>query len=321
MKRIFMAFILVGSFILTACNATSIGVIGGADGPTAILVSGENQRVKGQFGEQYEKRPIRMFNIDGELYFDSGLVSDATPRCGTLDGYFKKSASEGKIPKKNGEANFDVEGYQHATSITKEVNIDGEWVIFKKYENQPDNLDDYKYCFYIKGHLNNAAIDSEIVVLTDNKDITFSQVYEPLLSSQRPICESVPFVSHNTVTSGDKWGLTLYADDVTNTGMTVKFMQFGGNPTGELSTGDWYELEKLEDDTWQTVHTNRLINIVWNSVAYIIKSNDITELKVDWKWLYGELPAGSYRLSKEVMDLRAPGDFGEKVYKVYFTIE
>lgn len=119
----------------------------------------------------------------------------------------------------------------------------------------------------------------------------------------------------------DKWGLTLYSDNVTNTRMTVKFRQFGGNPSGELKTGEWFELEKMEDDTWQIVSTNRLINIVWNSVAYIIKTNDITELKVDWKWLYGELPAGSYRLSKKVMDYRAPGDFDEEIYQVHFTIE
>lgn len=320
MKKIIVVCMLF-AFILTACNATSIGIIGGADGPTAILVSGENERVKGQFGEQYEKRPIRMFNIDGELYFDSGLISDATPRCGMLDGSLQKGVGEGEIPKKNGEANFDTKGYQSATSITKEVIIDGEWVIFKKYEYQPENLEDFKYCFYIKGHLNNAAIDSEIVVLTDDKDITFSQVYEPLLSSQRPICEGVPFVSHNPVTSGDEWGLTLYADDVTNSGMTVKFMQFGGSPSGELKTGEWFELEKIAFDNWQAVDTNPLIDYAWNSVAYNIKPNDITELKVEWKWLYGELPAGSYRLSKKVMDYRAPGDFDEKVYKVYFTIE
>lgn len=101
---------------------------------------------------------INNYNV---LYYDSGLVSDMTPRCGTMDGNLKKGVKENEIPQKSGEANFDADGYQKATSITKELNIDGEWVIFKKYENQPENLEDYKYCFYIKGHLNNAAIDSE----------------------------------------------------------------------------------------------------------------------------------------------------------------
>lgn len=321
MKRIVLTFIMMCCFILTACNATSIGVIGGADGPTAILVSGENDNVKDQFGEQYEKRPVRMFNIDDELYYDSGLISDMTPRCGTLDGHLEKGVSEGEIPYNSGESNFDIDGYQNATSITKEVNIDGEWVIFKKYENQPDNLDDYKYCFYIKGHLNNAAIDSEIVVLSESKNVTFNDVYAPMLSSVKYESKGIGKTSFDMVTSGDKWGLTLYADDVTNTGMTIKFEQFGGNPTGELQTGEWFELEKMEDDDWQTVSTNPLIDYAWNSVAYKIKTNDITELAVDWEWLYGELSKGDYRLSKKVMDYRAPSDFDEEIYQVHFTIE
>lgn len=45
-----------------------------ADGPTAILVGENNGTVKGQFGEQLEKRTVRMFNVNGELYYDSGLV-------------------------------------------------------------------------------------------------------------------------------------------------------------------------------------------------------------------------------------------------------
>ena len=126
MKRIISLSLIMCSLLLTACNDASIGVIGGADGPTAIFVGENNGTVKGQFGEQLEKKPVRMFNVDGDLYYDSGLVSENTPRCGTMDGNLKKTVAENEIPLKAGEANFDVEGYQHATSITKEVDIDGE---------------------------------------------------------------------------------------------------------------------------------------------------------------------------------------------------
>ena len=44
-----------------------------------------------------------------------------------------KKFNENEIPLKGGEANFAADGYQHATSITKEVNVDGQWRIFKKY--------------------------------------------------------------------------------------------------------------------------------------------------------------------------------------------
>ena len=42
MKRILTILIMLCSLLLTACNNASIGVIGGADGPTSIIVSEKN---------------------------------------------------------------------------------------------------------------------------------------------------------------------------------------------------------------------------------------------------------------------------------------
>lgn len=315
MKKRLWAMALLCALLLSGCGeAKSIGIIGGADGPTSIYV-------KGQFGEQYEKRPIRMMNIDGELYYDSGLISDMTPRCGTLDGGLKKAAKEDEVPQKPGEANFDAEGYQSATGITKEVPIDGEWVIFKKFDGVRVSGDgELKYCYYIKGHLNSAAIDSELAVLTDNRDISFSEVFEPLLSAKADAGKGNGTIAFDTIVSGDKWGLTLTADDITPKGLTIKFEQFGGAPTGELQTGDWYTLETTVDDEWQPVEPLRS-DYAWHTVAYGLRERDITEFQVDWEWLYGELPPGFYRLSKKVHDFRGTGDFDEEIYEVTFTVE
>ena len=227
MKRIISLSLIMCSLFLTACNNTSIGVIGGADGPTAIFVGENNGKVKGQFGEQLEKKPVRMFNVDGDLYYDSGLVSEMTPRCGTMDGKLKKTVAETEIPLKSGESNFEIEGYQNATSITKEVNVDGEWVIFKKYDLYDNKLDGLKYCYYIKGHLNNAAVDSEMIVLSDYANVTFNDIHDSLLSSQYPSGTAKGATHFNYITS-DKWGITLRAENVTPKGLTLKIEQFGG---------------------------------------------------------------------------------------------
>ena len=173
--------------------------------------------------------------------------------------------------------------------------------------------------FNIKGHLNNAAVDSEIVVLTDNKNITFDDVYAPLLSSVMQ--NKYVLSSHTTVTSGDKWGITLYSDNVSKDGMTIRIKQFGGSYTGKLQTGQWFKIEKNVNDIWQKVGTNPLIEYAWTKDVYNIKSNDITELNVDWKWLYGELSPGYYRLSKKVTDFRKSNDYDEEIYQVYFDID
>ena len=60
--------------------------------------------------------------------------------------------------------------------------------------------------------------------------------------------------------------------------MAIRFERFGGNPTGELQTGAWYKLETIVNDEWQDVKAN-VDNAVWNSIAYVIKKNDITELE------------------------------------------
>lgn len=305
----------------TACRDTSVGIIGGADGPTAIFVSESHETIKGSFGEQYEKKPMRMMKIDGDLYYDTGFVSDMIPRCGTLDGNLKKTAELGIVPQKDGEANFEAEGYQSTSSITKEVPIDGQWVIFKKFDGVlGSGIGAPIYGFYIKGRLNNAAIESELAVLTDHIDITFSDVYEPMLSSQYDAGKDNGFVVFDHVVSGDKWGLSLSAENVTKTGMTVCFEQFGGAALGELETGEWYKIEVLMGSTWQEVPT-KMEDVVWHSIAYMISKNDVTQMDINWEFLYGALPSGEYRLAKEVMDFKETGNFEEEIYFAYFTIE
>ncbi len=320
MNRIITLTLIMSGLLLTACNNASIGIIGGADGPTAIIVGENNGTVKGQFGEQLEKKPIRMFNVDGDLYYDSGIVSGNTPRCGTMDGELKKTVKENEIPLKSGEANFEVEGYQNATSITKEVNIDGQWLIFKKYDLYDHTLDGLKYCYYIKGHLNNAAIDNEIIVLSENEDIAFNDVYEPLLSSQLNAGAGIGKTLHNAILH-DKWGITLYADDVTPKGLTLKIEQFGGSPSGTLEYGAVYFLETTVNDEWEPVETITGEPLVWNMLAYGVKMNDVSEININFEHGYGELKPGFYRLKKEFMDFKATGDYDTETYEVYFTIE
>ena len=125
---------------------------------------------------------------------------------------------------------------------------------------------------------------------------------------------------HNPIL-GDKWGITLSCDKVTPKGLRLKIEQFGGNPSGELQTGAAYTLETAVGDEWQPLETKTGEPLVWNSLAYRIKKNDITEMNIDWEYGYGELKHGYYRLRKEIMDFRESGDYDTETYEVYFTIE
>ena len=116
------------------------------------------------------------------------------------------------------------------------------------------------------------------------------------------------------------WGLTLSVKDVTPTGLTLVCSRRGGNPTGELECGTDYHLIVLENGTWKDVPTV-IEEYGWNSLAYWIPEGQDTEFTYSWEWLYGKLPAGTYRLKKGFMDFREPGDYDTAVYWVEFEIE
>lgn len=120
----------------------------------------------------------------------------------------------------------------------------------------------------------------------------------------------------------DAWGLTFTAKDVTSTGCTVVFVQSGGDPTGELSTGGYFELEQYRNGQWTAVEMLPFgYELVWTDEGYIINENDSREFKPRWSDIYGELSAGKYRICKKVFDWRNPGDCDEKMYYAYFEIE
>lgn len=332
------AVLIAACLVLSSCGKISFGVIGSADGQTKIIVSNENENLsKGlnnsgsispenqpvlNVGSQSEKRPVKMFCLDGELYYDTGMPSEYTARCGVLDGNLVQTVPEGQVPKNSGEANFAASGYQHATDITKEVEVDGEWRIFKKYSTSTDDIENYKYCFYIKGRLNNASSDSEIIVLTDSENVTFNDVFSPLLSSVIPDDnENMPLISFDCIFSGDSFGITLWAENVSATGMTLCFEQFGDFLEGTAQFGSAYTIEKLIDDSWKAF-SPKTDDIAWTDIAYIISRNDITFSDVDWSYTYGELSPGSYRLIKKVCDfVDTKESRNEKEYFAYFDIK
>ncbi|MBQ8541230.1 MAG: hypothetical protein IJ435_07125 [Clostridia bacterium] len=310
MKRVIAGLMCV--LLLSGCSSESVGIIGGADGPTAIFVTeGESEA----FAES-----VRLIRVEGSLYYDTGKASSLVPRCGTLDGNLEMSAGEFEVPQGDNESNFETSGYQSVTSITKEVPLDGNWRIFKKFPDTNRDLNQYKYVLNLKGRHPNAVSDSEYIVLTNDPTVDFDRVSKAMFSSQSTDfldCYVLPVLQE------DKWGIRLWAENVTDTGLTIVCEQFGGGATGTLQTGDWYTLEVMnENNEWEAApflpHEHE---IAWNSIAYGIQTNEQTEFEVDWEWLYGALPEGHYRIGKEIMDLRAPGDFDKAVYYADFFVE
>lgn len=115
------------------------------------------------------------------------------------------------------------------------------------------------------------------------------------------------------------WGLKLSVENVTESGLTLVCTQSGGKPTGELQTGSDYKLVVLKEG-WEEVPVI-IEDYGWNEEAYMIAKENATELEIEWEWLYGKLPAGTYRLMKVFTNFRQSGDYDAFSYWAEFEIK
>ena len=117
-------------------------------------------------------------------------------------------------------------------------------------------------------------------------------------------------------------GITLTAENITPTSITLKCTQSGGEPTGELQTGSWYTLENWTNEKgWNEMPYVIEGEIGWTAEAWMIPLEGTCEWEIDWEWLYGKLSAGKYRIGKEIMDFKGPGDYDTKIIYTEFEVQ
>lgn len=139
----------------------------------------------------------------------------------------------------------------------------------------------------------------------------------PQLPDSTPSSESTDAAPPQT---GYDWGITLSLENLTRTGATIACTQSGGEFTGELNTGSFFILEQLTENGWQEVAQRKLEGeLAWTSEAYIVNLNGTTRWGLSWEWLYGELPVGHYRVGKEFMNFRGPGDYDTMMVYTEFS--
>ena len=118
------------------------------------------------------------------------------------------------------------------------------------------------------------------------------------------------FFEVNNKAALDKVSITIKEGTLTSATIVI---QNKGNK--ELTSGEWFRIDKLEDGEWiQVKSINR--DYAFNAIAWIIKPRGEFEDKVDWSKLYGELRKGHYRIVKEVY-----GDGNKKVLYAEFDIK
>ena len=117
------------------------------------------------------------------------------------------------------------------------------------------------------------------------------------------------------------WGITLQAENVTAKGLTLVCTQSGGENVVELSTGSFFIIQKHDGSAWSDVPYLAEGDVQWTMEGWLIPLNDSLSWDISYEWLYGELPAGNYRIGKEIMNFRGPGDYDEERFYAEFTVK
>ena len=117
----------------------------------------------------------------------------------------------------------------------------------------------------------------------------------------------------------NQWGITLKTENETSTGLTIVCYHSGGKNVFELTTGSYFVIQKFENEVWGDVPPKH--DVVWDTVAWIIQKEGSTTWDVNWEFLYDELPAGQYRIGKEIMNFRGTGDYDKETVYAEFSIE
>lgn len=99
----------------------------------------------------------------------------------------------------------------------------------------------------------------------------------------------------NAVNDGS---MSIKEGTLTNSGFTLIITNLSNN---EIILGEEYRIDKKKNGKWKPL-TPIIDNYGFIDIGYILKPNDDFETKIDWKWLYGELETGEYRLIKDVND-------------------
>ncbi|MCL2550238.1 MAG: hypothetical protein FWE78_04860, partial [Methanimicrococcus sp.] len=82
-----------------------------------------------------------------------------------------------------------------------------------------------------------------------------------------------------------------------------------------------YYVEKEINGSWYLIPPVSGDGFAWHAIAYTLNKNSTAEQELYWERTYGNLDAGNYRINKEILYIRAPGDFDKFNVYAEFVID
>lgn len=78
-------------------------------------------------------------------------------------------------------------------------------------------------------------------------------------------------------------------------------LEISNNTSNTIFWGQWYVIEKLENNSWyqlQEIDLEDNVIFAWEDILYSLKESDITTENENWTDYYGKLSTENYRIIK-----------------------
>ena len=118
---------------------------------------------------------------------------------------------------------------------------------------------------------------------------------ENAIPEQMPVVTTAP-PKNPAVYTASASGITLSITDYYKTGM--KFAITNSNDTN-ITFGEDYKLQKLVNDSWESIPYINDTNWAFKAIAIMLSPNASSDKSINWEYMYGELPNGTYRIVKD----------------------
>lgn len=155
-----------------------------------------------------------------------------------------------------------------------------------------------------------------MVGCSDSNRISYIGTTDTSASQSSDVTNWKP-TAYKTVNNFNGVTMTIKKGSTSSTGLTVVFKN---NSSSRCIYGADFGLEKDINHKWYQVPVVVEGNYAFNSIGYDLSSGKESELAVDWKWLYGSLGKGEYRIVKSISDFRGTGDYDTYYLATEFTI-
>lgn len=88
----------------------------------------------------------------------------------------------------------------------------------------------------------------------------------------------------------------------------------------EIDYGEAYSLRKMDENgVWRRVEPI-IDNAGFNSIAYIVDAQSSRQMSIDWEWLYGKLPKGTYMITITIQRNNDKGTWDEIPVSAIFEL-